>query len=62
MMMERGGNKGPCGDRKGETGVLSDADAVLVEEFVSLVAEIAARSLTGRRSEPHNGGDADSRG
>ena len=62
MMMERGGNKGRTRDLEGVKGVLSDADAVLVEEFISLVAEIAVRSLTGRRNEPHNGGDADSRG
>lgn len=60
--MERGGNKGRTRDLEGVRGVLADADAILVEEFISLVAEIAARSLTGGRSDRQNGGDADRRG
>ena len=34
---------------------LSAQDAVLIDEFCSLVAEIAARSLTKSRQEPENG-------
>ena len=51
-MMEKKGGKADAGRAK---GVLSDEEAILVEEFCSLVAEIAARSLTKSRQEPENG-------
>ena len=46
--------------RKGE-GLTSDEDTVLIEEFCSLVAEIAARSLTRSRPEPDNGASNEGR-
>jgi hypothetical protein len=49
------------GNMKGARGVPSDTDAVLVEEFCSLVAEIAARSLTRRHQERDNGAGSESR-
>jgi hypothetical protein len=57
MMMEGADNKGDRGGRKGVNGILPDADAVLVEEFISLVAEIAVRSLTKGRLEAENDWD-----
>jgi hypothetical protein len=51
-MMEKRGGESAAGEAK---VVASEADAVLIEEFCSLVAEIAARSLTKSRQEPENG-------
>ena len=62
MMMERADNKGDRGDRKGVNRILPDADAVLLEEFISLVAEIAVRSLTKGCPEAENGGDREAGG
>ena len=42
------------GNMREARGVPSETDAVLIEEFCSLVAEIAARSLTRRHQEPDN--------
>jgi hypothetical protein len=50
MVEKRGLKTGP-GQAE---GVVSDEDALLIEEFCSLVAEIAARSLTRRHQEPDN--------
>jgi hypothetical protein len=47
--------KGLRNDPMNDGGVLSDQDTALIEEFCSLVAEIAARSLTRGRQEPENG-------
>jgi len=48
--------KGGCDkEPKFEAEGLSAQDAVLIDEFCSLVAEIAARSLTKSRQEPENG-------
>ena len=50
-MVEKRGLKTGLGQAE---GVVSDEDALLIEEFCSLVAEIAARSLTKSRQEPDN--------
>jgi len=47
---------------KKSTGeILPDMDSVLVEEFCSLVAEIAARALTRRHGGSHNETSTDGR-
>jgi hypothetical protein len=57
MVEKRGLKTGP-GQAE---GVVSDEDALLIEEFCSLVAEIAARSLTRRHQERDNGAGSESR-
>lgn len=52
QMVDKGGREK---ERKSDAEGLSAQDAVFIDEFCSLVAEIAARSLTKSRQEPENG-------
>lgn len=54
-MVRMVGKGGRYKEPKGEAEGLSAQDAVLIDEFCSQVAEIAARSLTKNRQEPENG-------
>ncbi len=57
-MMEKREGKAEPGQAK---GVVLDEEEILVEEFCSLVAEIAARLLTRGCEEPDNGGSNETR-
>jgi hypothetical protein len=59
--MDMADRKGRQSDLQGAECGLFCKDDVLVDEFCSLVAEIAARSLTRRLREPDNGASSESR-
>jgi len=54
-MVAVAGSRGPDDALSKEQTGIQDQDEVLIDEFCSLVAEIAVRSLTKNRQEPENG-------
>jgi hypothetical protein len=60
-MVAMAGSRGPGDALSKELTAIRDEDEVLVDEFCSLVAEIAVRSLTRKGQERDNGEDHDGR-